>query len=114
MTYDSLSRKTAMSDPDMGNWSYNYDLNGLLTSQTNARSETFTFDYDILSRPITKTYPSGSKVVNKYDTLTAQPCQTAKVAKPPLSTLTSPPNGSLMPEVTPLRLPTTTSRVALV
>ena len=58
-----------MSDPDMGNWSYNYDLNGLLTSQTNARSETFTFDYDILSRPITKTYPAGSKVVNKYDTL---------------------------------------------
>ena len=34
MTYDGLSRKTAMSDPDIGAWNYGYDNNGNLTSQT--------------------------------------------------------------------------------
>ena len=37
MTYDWLSRKTAMTDPDMGSWSYNYDINGNLTSQADAK-----------------------------------------------------------------------------
>jgi YD repeat-containing protein len=32
--YDTLGRKTSMSDPDMGAWSYAYDPNGNLTSKT--------------------------------------------------------------------------------
>ena len=32
-TYDSLGRRTALSDPDLGNWSYTYDLAGNLITQ---------------------------------------------------------------------------------
>ncbi|MBI2831198.1 MAG: hypothetical protein HYX79_02970, partial [Chloroflexi bacterium] len=60
MTYDWLSRKTAMTDPDMGSWSYGYDSNGNLTSQTNAKSQTITFVYDAINRLTGKTYPQGS------------------------------------------------------
>ena len=28
ITYDTLSRKTSMTDPDMGYWVYQYDANG--------------------------------------------------------------------------------------
>jgi RHS repeat-associated protein len=33
-TYDRLGRKTAMDDPDLGRWSYSYDANGNLMSQS--------------------------------------------------------------------------------
>ena len=36
MTYDLLGRKTAMTDPDMGTWSYRYDKNDNLIEQTDA------------------------------------------------------------------------------
>ncbi len=32
-TYDSLGRRTALSDPDLGNWTYIYDLSGNLIQQ---------------------------------------------------------------------------------
>ena len=40
MNYDWLSRKTGMTDPDMGTWSYKYDANGNLTSQTDNKTQT--------------------------------------------------------------------------
>lgn len=50
MLYDSLGRKTAMIDPDMGTWSYQYDPNGNLTRQTDARGQRICFFYDNLQR----------------------------------------------------------------
>ena len=55
ITYDSLSRKIAMSDPDMGKWSYLYDKNGNLTGQTDAKNQTIAYQYDELSRPQKRT-----------------------------------------------------------
>jgi RHS repeat-associated protein len=60
ITYDWLSRKTAMADPDMGSWSYSYDDNGNLISQTDAKGQTITFTYDELNRLTAKSYPQGS------------------------------------------------------
>lgn len=50
ITYDNAGRKTAMSDPDMGNWSYTYDALGALVSQTDARGCTLGLSYDMLGR----------------------------------------------------------------
>jgi RHS repeat-associated protein len=72
MSYDWLSRKTAMTDPDMGSWSYDYDNNGNLTSQTDAKSQTITVVYDTLNRLTNKNYPQGSgmtDVVCTYDSI---------------------------------------------
>jgi YD repeat-containing protein len=60
ITYDWLSRKTAMTDPDMGTWTYDYDSNGNLIEQTDAESQTITFVYDELNRLTDKQYPQGS------------------------------------------------------
>ncbi len=54
--YNGFGRKYSMSDPDMGSWSYGYDVLGNLTSQTDARGCTITVTYDDLNRPIAKTY----------------------------------------------------------
>jgi len=64
MTYDLLGRKTAMSDPDMGNWSYHYDNCNNLISQTDANTHTITMTYDNLSRPTAKLYPVDSGMTN--------------------------------------------------
>jgi RHS repeat-associated protein len=66
MTYNMLSRKTAMSDPDMGSWSYQYDSNGNLTTQTDAKSQTISMVYDGLNRLSSKIYPAGSGTTNVY------------------------------------------------
>ncbi len=71
ITYDSLGRKTAMSDPDMGVWSYAYDSAGNLTSQIDAKGQAITFTYDSLNRLTRKTYPVGSglaPITYTYDT----------------------------------------------
>ncbi len=62
MTYDTLSRKRTMHDPDMGNWSYSYDANGNLVSQTDAKSQTIHFHYDELNRIKDKQYPLNTNV----------------------------------------------------
>ena len=69
MVYDSLSRKTSMSDPDMGPWIYQYDANGNLTSQTDAKGQTITFAYDSLNRVTQKTYvgSTATPVIYTYD-----------------------------------------------
>jgi YD repeat-containing protein len=66
MTYDRLSRKTAMSDPDMGSWTYDYDDNGNLISQTDAMSQTITMDYDELNRLTEKEYSSANMTDISY------------------------------------------------
>ena len=53
--YDDAGRKTSMTDPDMGSWSYAYDALGSLTSQTDARGCLLTLTYDSFSRLDTKT-----------------------------------------------------------
>jgi YD repeat-containing protein len=69
MVYDPLSRKTSMTDPDMGAWSYVYDDNGNLTYQTDAKGQTINFTYDKLNRVTQKTYVGSTTtpVVYTYD-----------------------------------------------
>ena len=38
ISYDELGRKTSMTDPDMGSWSYSYDAVGNLIEQTDAKA----------------------------------------------------------------------------
>ena len=64
MDYNWLSRKTGMTDPDMGTWSYDYDANGNLTSQTDNKDQTITLTYDALNRLTGKTYPAGLGMTN--------------------------------------------------
>ena len=72
ISYDSLSRKTSMSDPDMGSWSYTYDLNNNLASQTDAKSQTISFTYDAINRMTLKDLPSGeTDVTYAYDSAPA-------------------------------------------
>ena len=66
MTYDSLSKKRTMTDPDMGYWTYAYDKSGNLSSQTDAKGQAITFQYDGLNRVTQKIYPTYA-VTNTYD-----------------------------------------------
>ncbi|WP_406656532.1 FG-GAP-like repeat-containing protein [Methanolobus sp. ZRKC2] len=66
-TYDSLGRKVAMNDPDMGIWTYEYDLNGNLISQTDARGVSIDLTYDALDRVTAIDYPSDDDVSFTYD-----------------------------------------------
>jgi len=67
MEYDLLGRKSSMSDPDMGDWSYAYDALGSLTSQTDAKGQTIAFTYDALNRLTKKDYPTGQDAFFLYD-----------------------------------------------
>jgi RHS repeat-associated protein len=53
-TYDQRGRKVTSSDPDMGAWSYAYDVLSELTTQTDAKSQSTTLTYDLLGRPLTR------------------------------------------------------------
>jgi RHS repeat-associated protein len=66
-TYDSLGRKIAMNDPDMGNWTYEYDLNGNLINQTDARGISTLLSYDALDRLTAIDYPNDEDVSFTYD-----------------------------------------------
>jgi RHS repeat-associated protein len=72
MAYDSLGRKSSMTDLAMGAWSYVYDVNGNLKTQTDARSQVITFNYDALNRLTSKNWPSygtnpAESLLFKYD-----------------------------------------------
>ncbi len=68
ISYDSLSRKIDMDDPDMGVWYYEYDVNGNLMKQTDAKGQIINFDpYDALNRVTKKNYPDGSYIQYDYD-----------------------------------------------
>lgn len=55
LEYDPLGHKKAMSDPDLGNWSYINNLLGELTTQTDARGKITSLKYDGLGRIKEKT-----------------------------------------------------------
>ncbi|MCF6264533.1 MAG: putative Ig domain-containing protein [Xanthomonadales bacterium] len=50
MVYDKQGRKTSMSDPDKGDWSYRYNALGELIEQTDAKQQTIQFSLDDLGR----------------------------------------------------------------
>ncbi len=60
LSYDEFGRKIGMDDPDMGQWSYHYNAFSQLTSQTDAKNQTTTTQYDILGRMISRTIPEGT------------------------------------------------------
>ena len=82
MTYDSLSKKRWMTDPDMGTWEYRYDKSGNLTYQKNAKSQTITFSYDGLNRLRYKYYPDGSMVTYTYDETSLTNCMGQIISVP--------------------------------
>lgn len=57
--FDVLGRKTAMDDPDMGSWTYQYNGYGELVSQTNGMLQTVSMKYDKLGRMTERTEPEG-------------------------------------------------------
>ena len=68
ITYDALSRKVGMRDPDMGTWTYAYDANGNLITQTDALGQTAWFGYDKLNRLVEKRQGSSSgPVLAQYE-----------------------------------------------
>ena len=67
MEYDSMGRKTRMTDPDMGSWQYEYDRIGNLIKQTDARGVVTAIDYDALNRKSKIDYPSDTDIEYVYD-----------------------------------------------
>jgi RHS repeat-associated protein len=74
LSYDTLGLKRDMIDPDMGHWTYNYDKNGNLTNQFDAKNQEIRFAYDPLNRVLSKNYyinnqlsTVDSPVANVYD-----------------------------------------------
>ncbi len=67
ITYDSLSRKASIYDPDMGLWEYDYDDNGNLIYQKDQMDRTIRFEYDKLNRVTLKNYPTGTDITYTYD-----------------------------------------------
>ncbi|WP_048065292.1 DUF2341 domain-containing protein [Methanosarcina acetivorans] len=66
-TYDSLGRKVAMDDSDMGSWTYEYDLNGNLINQTDSRGVSTILSYDDLDRVTAIDYPNDEDISFTYD-----------------------------------------------
>ncbi|MEX0941679.1 MAG: FG-GAP-like repeat-containing protein [Pseudomonadales bacterium] len=63
MSYDVRGRKTAMNDPDKGNWSYTYTPFGELKTQTDAKGQTSTVTYDKLGRMVSRIDTIGTSTV---------------------------------------------------
>ena len=60
MTYDSLGRKISMDDPDMGVWTYGYNVLGELVRQTDAKGQVVTMQYDELGRMTSRMEAEGT------------------------------------------------------
>ena len=73
--FDTLGRKSSLSDPDHGLLTYVYDVNGNLVYQRDAKQQVINFTYDKLNRIETKTYPFASPAITPvtytYDDPTA-------------------------------------------
>jgi YD repeat-containing protein len=65
--YDSMGRKIAQTDKDLGTWSHEYDVNGNVVKETDARGFVTQLNYDALNRLLQKTANDGGKYVYKYD-----------------------------------------------
>jgi RHS repeat-associated protein len=53
--YDGLGNRVRVDDPDLGVWTYAYDTAGRLSLQTDAKGQTATLGYDLMSRVLSKT-----------------------------------------------------------
>lgn len=90
--YDVRGRKTAISDPDKGRWTYAYNALGELVSQTDPRNQVTTIDYDRLGRVTLRSAP-GHVVQSHYDTLPdGGKCATASASKGLLCATVTRPN----------------------
>ncbi len=67
VTWDSLGRKLAGCDPDMGCGSYTYDESGHLLTRRDAKGQTTAYTYDALERVLTKTLADGRKAQWAHD-----------------------------------------------
>lgn len=69
--YNSLKQLKEATNPESGHLSYDYDLNGNLKQKTDARNIIVNYEYDELSRIISKTYQNDGgltpPVYYKYD-----------------------------------------------
>jgi|SRR6266566_114878 len=59
-------RKTASTDPDLGHWTYAYDTANELVSQTDAKNQTSTFNYDKLGLIGMRVLRSNLSVTLRY------------------------------------------------
>jgi RHS repeat-associated protein len=66
-TIDMLGRTTKSVTPVNGTWSYSFDANHNLKTQTDAKNQKIALDYDSLNRLTKKSYPDGSSVNYYYD-----------------------------------------------
>ncbi len=64
---DMLGRRTAVTSPDMGAWTFGYDANGNMTRKTDAKNQEIKYVYDNYNRLITIDYPSGTDTTLTYD-----------------------------------------------
>jgi RHS repeat-associated protein len=60
MTYDNFGFQETLDDKDAGIITYDYNAYGQLISQTDARSNTYHFEYDVMGRCTLKTGPEGN------------------------------------------------------
>jgi len=60
ITYDVYGNKLSTSDQDKGLWRYTYSGFGELLTQTDAKSQSVSFDYDVLGRKIRRYDASGT------------------------------------------------------
>ena len=58
--FDTLGRKVALNDPDLGYWSYIFDANGNVRSQTDNKLQTQIYTYDKLNRISTRSTGGGN------------------------------------------------------
>jgi RHS repeat-associated protein len=66
-TIDMLGRTIKSVTPVNGTWSHSFDANHNLKTQTDAKNQTITLEYDPLNRLTKKNYPDGSSVNYYYD-----------------------------------------------
>jgi len=59
-TYDLRGRKRTSHDPDLGDWSYDYNGFGELVIQTDAKDQQTIMKYDVLGRMVERTDDSGT------------------------------------------------------
>ena len=74
ISYDVLGRKQSMTDPDKGQWSYQYNAFGELVEQTSANGVVSTLTHDAQGRRLSRTDARNATTLNattwSYDTQT--------------------------------------------
>ncbi len=66
--FDQLGRRTKVTDSDRGTVSYTYYNDGLVKTMTDAKSQSFTYEYNDLGNITKETGPDGTNAVNyTYD-----------------------------------------------